>query len=108
MDGRNAATGVTKAAADKKRWFPVALAEQEIAGYEVEKVNYGAAKVAYDALKAAYEKALDDNVTAREAATMFKKAELVVVPTRPCKPSDLGAYKGKRLAKYSATKLYAW
>lgn len=33
---------------------------------------------------------------------------LVAIPLRPCTPTDLPAYAGKRLAKWAATKDYAW
>jgi len=91
-----------------KRWFPVEVAEAEIAGYVTAKAAYASAKSSYDTLKTAYEKANTDNAAAIEGASMFSPAELVTVPARPCKPSALAAYGGLRMAKWAATKDYKW
>jgi len=39
---------------------------------------------------------------------MFKPAELVTIPTRPCKPTDMAPYEGLRQANWASTKDYAW
>lgn len=91
----------------KKRWFPPSIAEQEVADYATLKGAYEGLRTAYGTAKDAYEKAM----TPPEAdffGDLFSPPEKKTPPTRPDLPTQIGDYKGLRVAPYKNTKEYKY
>lgn len=103
----DAAAATTAKNYQKKRWFPVSIAEDEIADYKLKATAFTNAVTAYNGLKTTYNAALVP-VESDFFADMFNPPDEVVVPLRPAKPTDLAAYNGKRMASKAATSTYTF
>lgn len=91
----------------KKRWFPPAIAEKEVADYKALSSTYTAATGAFNTLKAAYETAM----TPKESdffSDLFNPPKKTAPPLRPAKPTDLAAYGGLRMAAKANTNTYLY
>jgi len=78
-----------------KRWFPVAIAEAQIAAYKARVTAFTALKGTYDADKTKYNKFLTDTATKPDFfASLFGTATAVTIVLRPGMPAPPEAYSG--------------
>lgn len=78
-----------------KRWFPVAVAEAEVAQQTARNTAYNALLTTYNAAKTTYDAAVKPSTTKADFfATLFSPPKKSTVPLRPNQPTRPAAYTG--------------
>jgi len=107
IENPQAWTWVNPAAATgskRKRWFPVAIAEQEVAAQVGRNGAYTAALATYNTARTTYNAAVKPAAAKADFfATLFAPPTKTAVPTRPNMPTQPAAYAGLRQAAYPLT-----
>lgn len=88
----------------QKRWFPVALAANQIALQKARNTAYTTLLTAYNTAKTTYDAAVKPSTTKPDFfATLFSPPKKAVVPLRPSMPTQPAAYAGLSQAAFPTT-----
>jgi len=102
---KNASAGDMRYA---KRWFPMAVVAQQLAGYTALVGAYDVAKGSFNTEAAAYNTVAKDMKAYNDDTNAFKAAKKFDLPARPTPPTRLHAYAGLRVAPYASSKDWTW
>lgn len=94
-------------AKEAKRWFPIAVVEEQIATYRTMIDNvYTPALNTFNAAAKKYNDVTKAKKTYDANTDVFKAAEKHDIPTRPAPPTRLAVYGGLRVAPWASVKTW--